>query len=72
MTEFTDGLLSTLATDRPSESSLIVHTVGKAKNATGYFGFCSCGGWAMQSEGHDESSRNAINEGMHNHKAGVR
>ena len=65
------ALARTLA-DRPSESSLIVHTVGKAKNTTGWFGYCSCGGWAMQSEGHDESSENAIAAGMHDHKAGVR
>jgi len=67
------ALAKTLATDRPSESSLIVHTVGMSKVDGGMQALCSPGcPWGAFSEGCDESSKNWVREQMRDHMAGVK
>jgi hypothetical protein len=58
--------------DRPSESSLIVHTVGMSKVNGGMYAHCAPGcPWDAYTEGSDPSAKAWLREQMHNHMAGV-
>ena len=65
---FTDELLNTLATRRPTESEIVHHTAAFKRDGN-LHATCTCGG-SIESVGTDESSRTAIATWETNHKEG--